>query len=207
MHKLNVLALGPNNFISTLKELKSFLKFNLFDGINNINKTSNTIYDILLFHEQTLDNLQNKDIINNFSSIKILATDTKPKKSVYNGILKLPTTVNEINSIIESCAVKKTFNENSSIKIKNYLLNKNEKKLVKEDLTIFLTEKEIQLLELFLNIKTPISKNKILSLIWHYAPDADTHTVETHIYRLRKKINDKFGDENFISNNKEGYYF
>ena len=161
----------------------------------------------MLFHEQTLDNLQNKDIINNFSSIKILATDTKPKKSVYNGILKLPTTVNEINSIIESCAVKKTFNENSSIKIKNYLLNKNEKKLVKEDLTIFLTEKEIQLLELFLNIKTPISKNKILSLIWHYAPDADTHTVETHIYRLRKKINDKFGDENFISNNKEGYYF
>ena len=207
MHKLNVLALGPNNFISTLKELKSFLKFNLFDDINNINETSNTIYDILLFHEQTLHNLQNKDIINNFSSIKILATDTKPKKSIYNGILKLPTTVNEINSIIESCAVKKTFNENSSIKIKDYLLNKNEKKLVKEDLTIFLTEKEIQLLELFLNIKTPISKNKILSLIWHYAPDADTHTVETHIYRLRKKINDKFGDENFISNNKEGYYF
>ena len=52
----------------------------------------------------------------------------------------------------------------------------------------------------------PISKKKILSLVWHYASDADTHTVETHIYRLRKKIADKFSDEKFIQNNKEGYY-
>jgi len=69
-----------------------------------------------------------------------------------------------------------------------------------------LTEKEIQLLELFLNIKKPISKNKILSSVWNYATDADTHTVETHIYRLRKKIFDKFVDEKFILNNKDGYY-
>ena len=49
-------------------------------------------------------------------------------------------------------------------------------------------------------------KKKILSSVWSYASDADTHTVETHIYRLRKKINDKFSDENFILNNKDGYY-
>ena len=51
-----------------------------------------------------------------------------------------------------------------------------------------------------------MSKDKILSLVWNYSSDADTHTVETHIYRLRKKITDKFTDENFILNNKEGYY-
>ena len=68
-----------------------------------------------------------------------------------------------------------------------------------------MTEKEIQLIELFLNSEKPISKKNILSFVWNYSSDADTHTVETHIYRLRKKINDKFSDENFIVNTKDGY--
>jgi DNA-binding response OmpR family regulator len=108
---------------------------------------------------------------------------------------------------VENAVVKNKFNKNSAIEIKGYLLNKNEKKLSKLDQFIILTEKEIQLLELFLNINKPISKNKILSSVWNYATDADTHTVETHIYRLRKKIFDKFIDEKFILNNKDGYYF
>ena len=121
--------------------------------------------------------------------------------------LELPTTLEEINAIIENAAAKKKFNLNSSIEIKSYLLNKNEKKLSKENQFIILTEKEIQLIELFLNTKKPISKDNILSSVWNYSSDADTHTVETHIYRLRKKISDKFMDEKFILNNKDGYYF
>ncbi len=124
----------------------------------------------------------------------------------FDYILNLPTTVKEINNIVEGGAVKKKFSENSSIKIKSYLLDKNEKKLSRKDSFVILTEKEIQLLELFLNKEKAISKSDILSQVWHYASDADTHTVETHIYRLRKKINDKFSDNNFILNNKEGYY-
>ena len=61
------------------------------------------------------------------------------------------------------------------------------------------------ILEIAKKNSKPISKKKILSLVWHYASDADTHTVETHIYRLRKKIADKFSDEKFIQNNKEGF--
>ena len=86
------------------------------------------------------------------------------------------------------------------------MLNKNEKKLSKLDKFIILTEKEIKLLELLIENKTPMSKDKILSLVWNYASDADTHTVETHIYRLRKKIADNFVDDKFILNNKNGYY-
>ena len=85
-------------------------------------------------------------------------------------------------------------------------MNKNEKKLSRLEKSIILTEKEIQLLELFLNNQKPISKENILSTVWNYSSDADTHTVETHIYRLRKKISDEFMDENFILTNKDGYY-
>jgi DNA-binding response OmpR family regulator len=85
-------------------------------------------------------------------------------------------------------------------------LNKNEKKLSKSDEFVILTEKEIQLLELFLRSRKPVSKDNILSSVWNYSSEADTHTVETHIYRLRKKINDKFMDDKFILNKKEGYY-
>ena len=118
----------------------------------------------------------------------------------------MPATLKEINAIIDDTIAKNKFNKNSSIEIKSYLLNKNEKKLSKLEKFIILTEKEIQLLDLFLNNKKPVSKEKILSSVWNYSSDADTHTVETHIYRLRKKINDKFLDEKFILNNKDGYY-
>ena len=131
------------------------------------------------------------------------------KKELINNCdtnLELPINLKEINVIIENIAAKSKFSKNSSIEIKNYLLNKNEKKMFKFDKFVILTEKEIQLLELFLSKKKPISKEDILSSVWNYSADADTHTVETHIYRLRKKINEKFMDEKFILNNKEGYY-
>ena len=152
-----------------------------------------------------MENKKDEENINNIDSIKILVTDNSNKINIYNAILKLPTTINEINSIVESSAAKKQFSKNSSIKIKEFLLDKNEKKLIKNNNSIILTEKEVQLLELFLNNKKPISRNKILSLVWHYSSEADTHTVETHIYRLRKKIFQNFGDENFIVSKKNGY--
>ena len=92
------------------------------------------------------------------------------------------------------------------IKVKSYSLDKNEKKLSKKNVSVILTEKEIQLIELLIDNNKPISKENILSLVWNYSEDADTHTVETHIYRLRKKINNKFQDNDFIFNNKNGYY-
>ena len=200
MHQLNVLFLGPKSFISTLDELKTFLKFNSFFKISDVN------YDALIYHEDAIKDENFSKFINNFDSIRIIISDQKPKNNKTDAFLKIPTTLREINHIVENHVAKKTFTENSSIRIKKYLLNKNEKKLNYKNDFIVLTEKEIQLLELFLKNKTPISKDKILSLVWNYSSDADTHTVETHIYRLRKKVTDKFMDEKFILNNKDGYY-
>ena len=200
MHKVNVKILGPSSFVSTLNELRIFLKFNpLADNVKDNSK-------IILFHIDILQNNKQKDYIYSNSSIKICAGNERDFNENFDAFLELPASLKEINAIIENTVAKKKFNKNSSIEIKSYLLDKNEKKLSKLDNFVILTEKEIQLLDLFLNVNKPISKNKILSSVWNYSPDADTHTVETHIYRLRKKINDKFMDEKFILNNKDGYY-
>ena len=200
MHNLNVKIIGPSSFVSTLKELKVFLKFNLI--LNNTNDDPN----IILFHIDSLKDKKLKEYISNNSFLKICAGSKKDLTDNYDARLELPATLQEINTIIENTAVKSKFNKNSSIAIKSYFLKKNEKKLFNSGSFIILTEKEIQLLELLLNKQKPISKDNILSSVWNYSSDADTHTVETHIYRLRKKITDKFRDENFILNNKSGYY-
>ena len=199
MHQLKVLILGPTSFTSTLDELKPFLKF------NSVKEKNSSDFDVILFHEEALKDKEDKKIINNSNSLKICSSNNKNSSNNYDAFLEMPSSLKEINTVVENIAAKKAFNKNSSIEIKKYLLNKNEKKLSRGENEIILTEKEIQLLELFLNNQKPISKDKILSSVWNYSSDADTHTVETHIYRLRKKINDKFSDENFIVNTKDGY--
>ena len=199
MHNLKVLILGPNSFYATLNELKPFLKFNC------VKEKNTSDFDVILFHEEALEDKENKKIIINSHSLKICVSNKKNSSNNFDAFLKIPLSLKEINFTIENIVAKKIFIKNSSIEIKKYFLNKNEKKLRKNNHEIILTEKEIKLLELFLRKKRPISKDEILSSVWNYSSDADTHTVETHIYRLRKKINEKFSDENFIVNTKEGY--
>tara|TARA_Y100000992_G_scaffold301897_1_gene274075 strand:- start:3047 stop:3670 length:624 start_codon:yes stop_codon:yes gene_type:complete len=206
MHQLNVLFFGPNTFFNTLIELKSYLKFNLEKGDINHELNSLKKFDILFIHDEILTDKKYKNIISIADTLKVLATNKIKSDNKFTGYVKLPTTLNEINSVIENSIAKKIFNKNSSIKIKDYILDKNAKKLSKNKTFIILTEKEVQLLELFLKNSKSISKNDILTQVWHYSSDADTHTVETHIYRLRKKINDKFSDNDFILNNKNGYF-
>ena len=200
MHPLNVLILGPSSFISTLNELKSFLKF------NPLSKNLNNNHEIILFHSEVLSDEKKKDFIKNSNSIKIFASQNKKSLIYYDAHLQLPARIKELNSVVENITAKKKFNKNSSIKIKEYFLDKNEKKLTKLNEYVILTEKEVQLLDLFLLNNKPISKDYILAAVWNYSSSADTHTVETHIYRLRKKINEKFMDQKFILNNKDGYY-
>ena len=206
MHKINVLSFGSNNFNISLEELKDHLNFKL-TTINNwedIKEFSH--YDVLLVHKNYEDKNLFDDILIKLNTIKILASDSSKINSIiFTDLLLLPTSIHELNLIIENSIIKKNYNTNSTIKIKDYILDKNEKRLHKNNLFILLTEKEIQLLELLIKKDKAFSKNQILEDVWSYAPEADTHTVETHIYRLRKKIKDKFSDENFILNNKNGY--
>ena len=147
MHKLDVLIFGPTSFISTLDELKPFLKFN--PSFDNINKK----YEVILVHNDELKDKNKKNFIEKSSAIKIYASNKKDLLSICDAYLKLPANLKEINAVVENVFAKSKFSKNSSIGIKNYLLNKNEKKLYKQNDFIILTEKEIQLLELFLDKK------------------------------------------------------
>ena len=209
MHKINVLAFGSVNFNTSLEEIKDYLSFKLITSDNSFDNTKFNNFDILFIHEESLKDIYIKsNLLKESKKITILAYNSNNSlipNNFFDNKISLPTTINDLNHIVENLFAKKNFNKNSSIKIKDYFLDKNAKKLLKNNHHVFLTEKEIQLLELFLNHSAPITKNKILEEVWKYASDADTHTVETHIYRLRKKIKAKFFDETFIINNKNGY--
>ena len=96
--------------------------------------------------------------------------------------------------------------KNSLINLKGYTIDKNERKIRKNDLELQLSEKEIDFLILFSESQDPIKRDLVLRKVWHYSQETETHTVETHIHRLRKKFSDKFHDNDFIKNNKKGYY-
>ena len=206
MHTINVLTFGSRNFNTSLEELKDYLNFKLSFADKEINKETLNNHDVLILHQDGLLGDSLKKLLKDSKKIKILLSNkSDKKKDQFNEIISLPLKISDLNQIVENAVTKKNFSKNSSILIKQYKLDKNEKKLIKNKNYILLTEKEIQLLELFLDNKKPISKNIILKEVWKYSTSADTHTVETHIYRLRKKIKSKFSDENFILNNKDGY--
>ena len=164
-------------------------------------------YDVLLIHEDYIkEDYFDKNLLYKIKSIKILVSSSNLETpDFFSDKLSLPISIKDLNEIVENSVAKKNFNKNSSIHVKGYILDKNQKKLIKNKDFIPLTEKEIQLLVLLLNKKTSINKDEILKQVWKYAADVDTHTVETHIYRLRKKIKDTFIDDDFILNTKEGY--
>jgi len=204
--KINILCFAGDDFNNSLDELKEHLNFNLVFSKNNQINNECANFDGILIHENILKNRVFLESLNKINIIKIVISKSANFSNFkYDEMINLPIVVNEFNKKIVEINTRKKFSLNSSILIKNYVLDKNEKKLKKDKYFIVVTEKEIQLLELLFNSKKPVKKKIILEKVWKYASDADTHTVETHIYRLRRKIIDKFKDDNFIVNTKDGY--
>ncbi|MDC1096128.1 helix-turn-helix domain-containing protein [Pelagibacteraceae bacterium] len=208
-NKINftILSLVSKEFTNSLEELKDNLRFNLIYCDDDLNNFSSLKYDGILVDDNIVNNSYLLQSINeNIDKNVIYVKDNKTINNInYNEIIIKPININDLNHKVVSLITKKNFLKNSSLVIKNYVLDKNEKKLKNNNLSIIITEKEIQLIELLFYEKNPMPKKLILKSVWKYASDADTHTVETHIYRLRKKILDKFKDNSFIINNKEGY--
>ena len=193
MIKQNVFIINFNSLYEILDEIKENLYFNIikFETENDFNENSdfdiiNSI--IILGHKTRL--LHNKNII---------------EKNFLN-FSDFPLSLKKILELINIKLIKLKFNQQSKIKIKGYELNLNSKFFSKGNLNLKLTEKEIEII-LYLN-KSKIKRNvaDLQKNIWDYSADMETHTVETHIYRLRKKISDLFKDEHFILSDKSGYF-
>ena len=130
----------------------------------------------------------------------------KKIKSIKNLLIleDKPIKFDKFLEIININFLKNKFFRQSNIKIGKYNLDLNSRNITYKDKNLSLTERESDLI-IFINEKKNVSVKDLQKKVWHYSQDLETHTVETHIYRLRKKMKEIFGDENFIKNEKKGY--
>jgi len=206
--KNNLLIFGTEDFNNSLDEIKEYLNFSLvYFNDDYFSETTVSSVSAILIDSDICSNLKVLNLIDNIKTKPLLLVEKSSffKKCNYTDKIFSPFNLSDFNKKIINLITTTNFNQNSSIKIKEYIMDKNEKKLKNENSSITVTEREIQLIELLFNEKKPVSKNIILKKVWKYSDDADTHTVETHIYRLRKKILSKFKDKNFIIYLKMGY--
>ena len=211
MSNLTISIFGNKIFFDIINEIKLFSEFKIkyYEDLDLCVKDAENQNLLVIFFVGKNDlSFLSKNKINNFPSI--LITEPSVSKNMVttelNEQLNMPFTILELEKKIISLIAKNEFKNNSLIRLNDYIINKNERKIKKRDLELRLSEKEINFLILFSKIREPISRNLVLKNVWNYSSESETHTVETHIHRLRKKISKKFGDDNFIKNNSKGYY-
>ena len=176
---------------NVLFEVKEFLNFEVVnhESINvfleKIQKDSSTKNSIIV----TKNFLNHKDI----NQKSIIYLDNKP--------INFLSLIDRVNTNL----LKQKYSFQSSINIKDYTLNLNSRVISQKKKALKLTEREIDIILFLKDQKKPQNINILQKEVWSYAENLETHTVETHVYRLRKKISDTFKDENFIISLKEGY--
>ena len=167
-----------------LKEIDNYLNFKLI----NVDKNK--------LDQRNLFNMDNFLIISN-----------KKIKDVDNNIVidQLPIELSKLVENININFLKKKYNQQSDIYLGPYKLNLNSRKIFNEDKFLNLTEREANIVFFLKNSKKPVNISKLQTEVWGHNSKLETHTVETHIYRLRKKILNVFKDNDFIKSSKSGY--
>ena len=172
-------------------EIKNFLNFDIFEFQS----------------EKSILDEQKKRESNSFI---IITKDKFSSKTINNKqviiIEGLPLNLISLVETINSNLLMQQFNFQSNIIIKNYKLDLNSRQISNQNKKLKLTEREIQIVLFLKKQKKPININTLQKEVWGYVEDLETHTVETHIYRLRKKIKNNFDDQNFIKSDKKGYF-
>jgi len=177
-----------------LDEIKDYLKFQILyhkDEENFLNSNDLNLNDSLILVKSDKQAFINNEKIN--------------RKKIFS-ISKYPITLDKLVEILNVNLIKQKYDYQSNIYIKNYLLNLNSRTITKNNQNLKLTQKEIDIIIFLNNYKKPQKVNMLQNKVWGYSLELETHTVETHIYRLRKKINDKFKDNKFILSNDDGYF-
>ena len=207
MNNIHLSILGSAPFSNILNELEFNDILNPANQLNNNNKkilvkilfTENLkikeVKNYLLKNEPVFLFLNHKDYIKK-NNLKLLN---------FHVSLELPIEVLSFKEIINILITKYNFFKKSKIVIKDYEIDSNERSITKQNVKVKLTEKELELI-LKLNSNNGLNKSYLLKSIWKHSLDLDTHAFETHLHRLRKKINKYFKDKNFIVERNSLYY-
>ena len=184
MNNHKILIYDFDILYQTLEELKNEINFEI---VNIKNKNSsilneNSDNNSLLVTKQKIPSFKHQLVINDF-----------------------PIRVNKLIEKFNLCFLKQKFNEQSEFNIGKYLIDLNSREMIFDDIKLKLTEKEVNIIIFLSKLDKPANIHQLQSKVWEYNPELETHTVETHIYRLRKKINETFNDDNFIVSKKNGY--
>ncbi len=210
-NNINISIFGNKIFLEILNEIKLFSKFQskYYENIDLCIKESLELNRLIIF----LFTDSNKKDYEKIKSINlpiiVIAKSFTKKFKLFGDFMEkinMPFSIIDFQKKLVLLAAKYEFKKNSIIYLNDYIIDKNERKIKKQEIELQLSEKEINFLILFSKNKKPISRKAVLESVWKYSSETETHTVETHIHRLRKKIMEKFNDKNFIKNNNEGYY-
>mgnify|MGYP001211044550 CR=1 FL=1 len=212
MVKSNINIVDAPILYNILLEIKDNLPFNIKNHI--------TTEDFLKFFNENKLNVKNQFIITSLNNKDFFLNKIKKNlKNIFflhkqntelsdeNHIfIKYPIDINNFIEKINIQLIKNKFEFQSKITVNNYTLDLNSRTMSNENKTLKLTEREMDII-IFLNEnKKPQKINDLQSKVWDYSSELETHTVETHVYRLRKKISEKFNDENFLISTDDGYF-
>ena len=189
MNKSYVIIYNQQSLFDILDEIKENLNFDLIQ-INSLEKLENFKQKYYL---SNLIFLTNNKEMHNKTGLKELIIEKKP--------YKLGKLVEKINIFL----LKNRYAAQSKLNIKNFVLDTNSRELIRDHIFLKLTQKETEVIIYLNNASKNISIQDLQKNVWGHTSDLETHTVETHIYRLRKKILKKFKDNKFILSSKNGY--
>jgi DNA-binding response OmpR family regulator len=207
VNNIDLNILGSNTFSNLLKELE-FINILNFKKIVFDNK-KNFIVKVLF-----PENLKVKDVKeylseNNPIILFLNNKDYLKKNNLillnFHVVLQLPIEIFSFREILNILLTKYNFFQKSRIIINNYEIDSNQRTIKKSNITVKLTEKELELI-LTLNNNNGLDKSFLLKDVWKHSLDLDTHVFETHLHRLRKKIYNTFKDKNFITEKNSLYY-
>ena len=207
MNNFHLTVLGSDSFLNILNELEFN---NLLNSSNQLNSIDKKIIVKILFPENLKIKevksylLQNEPLILFFNQKEYI---NKYNLSLldFHVPLVLPVEILSLKEILNILITKYNFFKKSKIIIKDYEIDSNERSITKKKVKVKLTEKELDLI-LTLNNSNGLNKSFLLKSIWKHTLNLDTHAFETHLHRLRKKINKYFKDENFIIEKNSLYY-
>jgi DNA-binding response OmpR family regulator len=207
MNNIHLSVLGSKTFLNLINELEFSNILNLSSQLNHNNKKISVkilFADYLKIKEvknYLLENVPIVLLLNHKDYIK----KNNLKLLDFHVSLELPIEILSFKEILNILITKYNFFKKSKIIIQDYEIDSNERSITKKKIKVKLTEKELELI-LALNNNNGLNKSFLLKNIWKHSLDLDTHAFETHLHRLRKKINKYFKDKDFIVEKNSLYY-